>query len=289
MAAQHMPYGQWLATHESQLVPCGLPRSLWPALHAKLVGQVFDAGTSFQFAFDDGEGGGVPVQPREQYTVFTTRPLACNEDVFLLDHAWTFDTLEAGERQLSSEPDVLARVADIVNARAALANGDNGDRTDDDGISLLDATLRELAWHTHAVQLQTTFDTDESDRGGTLSVRNESGPGATRMYYYVLDELGTRFGQVPAQQRPAFAFTVFCWAGSCFTLAWPVRDVQEGEEATRKAEQSVPWPGQGQAPQESKICIQTELRKGGSGLKRGFFNSPGPTTGASNLTLNDLD
>jgi hypothetical protein len=281
-------------------------------LHEKLVGQVFDAASAFQFAFDDGgdcgdQGGHqagdrvMPVQPRHQYRVLTTRFLAQHEDVFLLDHAWTFDSLSSGERQLFSDPAVLARVADIVNAKAALAAAAGGgvgvtQSSHGGSVELADATLKELRWHTRAVKLKTTFDTDESDRGGTRAAAQgdgSGGAGGTRTYYYLLDELGTRFGQQEpgsSEDGPGFAFTVFCWAGSCYTLVWPVRDVLEGEEAERKAERPVHWPDpdllQGEEdPQRANIG------GGGGAAVANNLAEPREHVGlpSSQAALNDLD
>ena len=39
-----MEFNDFLALHESQLKSAGIPPNLWPHLHTKLVGEIFDAG-----------------------------------------------------------------------------------------------------------------------------------------------------------------------------------------------------------------------------------------------------
>ena len=41
-------YSVFLRNHAGVLAGCGVPEPLWPALHAKLTGEVFDAGERFE-------------------------------------------------------------------------------------------------------------------------------------------------------------------------------------------------------------------------------------------------
>lgn len=129
-----------------------VPRSLWPTVYQKLMGQIFDAGNSFQIALME-EGGSDEAEAVEEVeeaekedtseavneatedtrdeagdeevsetTGPTTRVLMTLSEiqpftnVWLIDHAWTFRLREA-RKKLEESPELLARVADLVDVK----------------------------------------------------------------------------------------------------------------------------------------------------------------------------
>ena len=91
-----MALAEFVAVYESQLRASGLPEALYPRLFEKLTNGVFDMGAVVQFCFDDEEN-----ELRTKWSVLTSCHVAAESDVFLLDHAWSFDTLENAVRQLN--------------------------------------------------------------------------------------------------------------------------------------------------------------------------------------------
>lgn len=74
-------FAAFLAAHQGVLLGCGLPPSLHRSLFAKLSGEVFDAGAAF--GLEELPCGG-------RRRVLALRDLAAGEDVYLVDHAWSF-------------------------------------------------------------------------------------------------------------------------------------------------------------------------------------------------------
>jgi hypothetical protein len=81
MSLLQYTYEQFIADHEGQLRHFHVPSSLYAAVHAKLTGEVFDAGGAFMFA---QESESAPLR------VYSSRAIGALSDVFLIDHAWTF-------------------------------------------------------------------------------------------------------------------------------------------------------------------------------------------------------
>lgn len=138
-----------------------VPRSLWPMVYQKLMGQVFDAGNTFQIGLMESgdsneevvgeeeeetsekeelaspttdpkvnEGANMQEETEEQteevqedeVTGPTVRVLMALTDiqpfnnVWLIDHAWTFRLREA-RKKLEESSELLSRVADLVDVK----------------------------------------------------------------------------------------------------------------------------------------------------------------------------
>ena len=72
--------------HQAQLENVGFPKDLYSRLYMKLKNEEFDIGTKVKLLIDKDVG---------KMMVSTTEKLDKEEDVFLIDHAWTFRYYEA--------------------------------------------------------------------------------------------------------------------------------------------------------------------------------------------------
>jgi len=77
---------EFVQVHGVLLANAGLPPSLHEKLFHKLSADVFDGGTFFQIEPCDGG---------RQRRLILARELRQNEDVFLIDHAWSFRLSQA--------------------------------------------------------------------------------------------------------------------------------------------------------------------------------------------------
>ncbi|KAJ1912221.1 hypothetical protein H4219_005686 [Mycoemilia scoparia] len=101
-------YSEFEALHKDQLVTSGVPQTLWKKLHDKLTGECFDIGSKVSLAENPDSDSAFPYR-----LVLTADCLKKEEDVFLIDHAWT-TSLEDGVKQLESVPGLLDRVESIT-------------------------------------------------------------------------------------------------------------------------------------------------------------------------------
>ena len=90
MAELQPPEQEWQGAHAPQLSSQNVPQHLWPALQAKLTGQVFDAGEHLMMDWDaDGTGWHVLVANPEGLRAEDPNT------IFLVDHAWRCATRSA--------------------------------------------------------------------------------------------------------------------------------------------------------------------------------------------------
>lgn len=160
------------------------------------------------------------------------------EAVWLVDHAWTFLCSQKPTRQLARHPSLLQRMAALAGlndppstASAAPAPAESPDPA---------RVMRELWRQTNTYKLSGVpgFPSDEP-------------------IWYVMDEFGARIGHAPRRERqgafagekavtdeeegdddddgPTLGMTPFFFQpeGCMYSVLWPLRDMDYGDEATR--------------------------------------------------------
>lgn len=213
---------RFVALHGAQLRAFSFPPSLYATLHAKLASETFDGGASLC----------IEQRPDGTRQVSASRALGTACDVFLIDHAWSFNAADA-RAMLASSDGLLQRVAEMAGVRLPGTCLECGADSDDDEPECEDS-LRPRAWRPRLAD-------DAVDRvlaaawrlAGFYQLRDAASPGCEEVWY-LLDELGSAFRHDDA---PSFAVMPFLYhsgaAPQPFSLAWPLRDVDEGDEATR--------------------------------------------------------
>ena len=191
-----------------------------PVLYNKLANQIFDAGEVFCIYRDDER------RPLQHY-VEATQALAPGQDVWLMDHAWSFASVAQAMDHLRSSPELLARMAALMEVGA-----EGGDAAQSDA----EATLRRV--RSRLCRFAAEYVVAGAGADGSVAASGES-------TFYVLDELGSRFGFAAEGASPALWVQPFLWLrpgsaeAEAFSLAWPARRVEEGEEATRQRQQGL--------------------------------------------------
>ncbi|KAK4329348.1 hypothetical protein Pmani_000297 [Petrolisthes manimaculis] len=196
-----------LEHHMIQLQSSGVPQHLWPALFRKLLGQVYDAGESFQLCqltYADGERD----EEDPLWQVIVIKPEGIKADdpdsIFVIDHAWTYRAHEARHclRDIPGLLDRMVALMDIPN------NEDNNQQ------QLIEKVLQEM-WKYN----------------GTYSLA-KGNPEESLPVWYIMDEFGARIQHCG---EPNFRVVPFYFSPHecCYSLLFPIQDTEEGEEVTR--------------------------------------------------------
>jgi len=176
-----------------QLFGSKVPESLWGEIHEKLSKMCFDAANFVEYA-EDEDG---------RLVAIAKCPLPARSAVFLIDHAWTFKVDEV-RRQLRESSTLLTRVEGLTRSPAGPE----------------DLEQRVSAVCTRLWRYVQTYRVATEEQMDPESV------------WYLEDELGSRiehdadpnFGCIPLFFAPEQA---------AYTIAWPIKDIQEGEVLTR--------------------------------------------------------
>lgn len=124
---------EFVNVHGVLLASAGLPPSLHEQLFQKLSGDVFDGGKLFQI--EPCEGG------RQRRLVLSEGALRKHEDVFLVDHAWSF-RLSQARSQLEQIPGLVERMAALMCVGDD-ADGEGSTEEDQDDGDEEEATPKE--------------------------------------------------------------------------------------------------------------------------------------------------
>ena len=100
----------FLKIHYQQLQSIGLPEQLWVKLYNKLAPKkIRDAGTCFELH----KGEELTGRPAK-WSLHTKESLEREQDVFLIDHAWTSDGGHKAKEMLEKKPDLVKRMRDLM-------------------------------------------------------------------------------------------------------------------------------------------------------------------------------
>ncbi|KAG7169029.1 tubulin--tyrosine ligase-like protein 12 [Homarus americanus] len=199
--------------HKIQLESSGVPRYFWPTVLRKLQGQVYDAGESFQLCqltYADGEND----QGEPLWQVIVTKPDGIKatdpENIFLIDHAWTYRAHEA-RQYLRDIPGLLERMVALM-----VIPRENNNRE-----QFIEKVLQEM-WKFN----------------GTYSLGGKT-PEERLPVWFIMDEFGSRIQHCG---EPNFRVIPFYYAPHqcCYSLLFPIEDVEEGDEVTRNFVETPP-------------------------------------------------
>lgn len=208
-----MDYETFLVLHKPQLEVAGVPSHFWPTVHHKITNDVFDAGSFFTMGYDP-ENGVWCVQVIGESTLKASEP----ESIFLVDHAWTFDSVASAVAQLKQHPNLLTRMAALVEYDSSDENGtseeasvETAEKTMDD---VVDAVMDRL-WS--FIQHYRIANQEQEDQ---------------KPIWYIMDEFGSR---IQHSDDPTFQMAPLLYGAEQigYSLLWPAADVEVGEEVTR--------------------------------------------------------
>ncbi|XP_064490210.1 tubulin--tyrosine ligase-like protein 12 isoform X1 [Ornithodoros turicata] len=212
--------------HRNQLETSAVPQHLWEPLYNKLEGSVFDAGEVFQIVEvqlvdDDDCDGESPegssnagLQHTWKVIVIKEHGLAVAEDVYLIDHAWTYRPHQAKE-QLQQVPGLLKRMAALMDVAA--------DVTVDNEEEVLSNVLERMWLYNQTYSV-----------GGPRVTTEDSAP-----IWYVMDEFGSR---IQHSREPSFRCVPFYYLphAASYSLLFPIREVPCAGEVTRNFAEGPP-------------------------------------------------
>lgn len=228
----------FVEAHGAQLEAIQFPKQLIPRLYEKLAGEVFDAGAHLGVSEDP--------HTRERRVVCVSEAgLEPEQDVFLVDHAWTFSP-ESYREQLRDIPGLLERMAAMMGCveaedpSEADADSDVEDvnGADGSGCGVLDeASLprRRPSWRKPLYQQVCEAAWQFAGLYRLVDPRDGFN---FKTAWFVMDELGSAFTHSP---RPSFrVLPLVCLAAqgsltqaAAYSLAWPVARIQDGDVCTR--------------------------------------------------------
>ncbi|WAR07068.1 TTL12-like protein [Mya arenaria] len=214
-------FEEFLLIHQLQLKNSCVPQIYWQTLFNKLKDEVFDAGGVFQVQIvehveetygnegDEDREDGDETSGSHTYRVVVSRQegISCidEEHIYLVDHAWTYRQHEA-RAYLEQVAGLKERMADLMDIK-------KDERPDKD---IIDEVLREM-WRFN----------------GTYSIGNyDLGTNERLPVWYVMDEFGSR---IQHSDMPTFKMAPFMYGPRqiAYSIIWPIKDLNKGEEVTR--------------------------------------------------------
>lgn len=210
----------------------GLPSHLWPQLYSKLKDDVFDSGAAFSLAKLEGEDE----EDSAQRVLVCNHDLKAGEDVWLVDHAWTFKYREA-RAQLEANDSLRHRVAAMLDIALPSASGasEGSQKQRQEEAAEVFANLWKLVGSYRPSQGSKALDeVDDKDHDSI---------------WYVLDEVGSAVirrpdvmrGDVDEAVNVRIATMPVCFPekGCVFSVLWVVKDSAEGEVCATSARYAV--------------------------------------------------
>ncbi|XP_044306790.1 tubulin--tyrosine ligase-like protein 12 isoform X1 [Varanus komodoensis] len=215
-------YQTFVALHGPALSASGVPPCYWKSLWHKLENEVFDAGEYFgimqveEVEEEDEEDEEIEEESKKKsnpgrrlcYKVIVTNEnglqAAQPDSIFLIDHAWTYHVGHA-RQQLLQVPGLLQRMANLMEIDF------HGEVPDDHTVSQV---LEEMWKYNQTYQL-------------SCGTAEEKVP-----VWYIMDEFGSR---IQHSDEPTFATAPLFYMPQqiAYTVLWPLRDLETGEEVTR--------------------------------------------------------
>ncbi|KAM8979994.1 tubulin--tyrosine ligase-like protein 12 [Sarcophilus harrisii] len=215
-------YEAFVALHGPALRASAVPERYWGRLLHKLHREIFDAGEMFGIMqveeVEEDEEGDEEMQEELKkkpnpgnelcYKVIVTNEngLRANDpnSIYLIDHAWTY-RIEHARQQLLQVPGLLHRMANLMGIEF------HGEIPDEGSVELV---LEEMWKYNQTYQL-------------SQGSAEEKVP-----VWYIMDEFGSR---IQHSDHPSFATAPLFYMPQqiAYTVLWPLRDLETGEEVTR--------------------------------------------------------
>ncbi|XP_020664293.3 tubulin--tyrosine ligase-like protein 12 isoform X1 [Pogona vitticeps] len=213
-------YKAFVALHGPALSASGVPSRYWQSLWHKLENEVFDAGEYFGIMqveeaeeVDDEEIEEEVKRKPNPWNDLCYKVIVTNENglqatssdsIFLIDHAWTYRVGHA-RQQLLQVPGLLHRMANLMGVNF------HGELPDEGAV---DQVLEEMWKYNQTYQL-------------SCGTAEEKVP-----VWYIMDEFGSR---IQHSDEPTFATAPLFYMPQqiAYTVLWPLRDLETGDEVTR--------------------------------------------------------
>eukprot|EP01107_Rhizomastix_libera_P000963 TRINITY_DN11799_c0_g1_i2.p1 TRINITY_DN11799_c0_g1~~TRINITY_DN11799_c0_g1_i2.p1 ORF type:complete len:1030 (-),score=262.54 TRINITY_DN11799_c0_g1_i2:30-3119(-) len=209
-------YQLFLLQHHSQLQ--SIPQSLWKKLYSKIINETFDVGNSFQLAKIVYDDESKPSQLR----LVSSVDIQKEEDIFLIDHAWTF-TPDTSKKQLEENCELFKRVSSMIG----FGEEENVEQN-------VENLLDKLWCHV-----------------GKYRVKNPDG--TEEEAFFLMDEIGTSIAHRPQDQIPSLEDSfgnstcenenngpsvslklfIRSYDGMAFSVMFPLRAIAQGEVISR--------------------------------------------------------
>ncbi|XP_053397096.1 tubulin--tyrosine ligase-like protein 12 [Mercenaria mercenaria] len=224
-----LTFEEFLLVHQHQLESSCVPQLYWTTLFKKLKNEIYDAGEVFQIQCVQEEAEDEDSEEDDENTsscswrvvVNTEEGIKCidKKHIYLVDHAWTYRVHEAR--------DYLNQVAGLKERMAALMDVPTEGREQK---KVVDDLLKEM-W-----KFNNTYSLGNYELG-----TNERLP-----IWYVMDEFGSR---IQHSDMPTFKMAPFMYGPQhiAYSIIWPVRDLEKGEEVTRDYVPNIQHPGRRKA------------------------------------------
>ncbi|OQV21728.1 Tubulin--tyrosine ligase-like protein 12 [Hypsibius exemplaris] len=220
---QKLSFEEFEVLHHNQLTHSGVPSILWRSLHYKLQNDVWDLGNFVAVnkvvLSDDSPEVAADATGAEESAelsapkVFWTGPDLKSDgvdNIFLVDHAWTFD-IPSARKMLESFPNLLQRMCGLMEIPAT--------ETADQIKQVLTDMWKYI--RTYSVSSDSLEAEDKLPR------------------WYMMDEIGSRVGH---SDTPNCRIVPFYYVSGqiTYSLLFPFLDINEGDELTRNYVEDVP-------------------------------------------------
>ncbi|XP_055908082.1 tubulin--tyrosine ligase-like protein 12 [Eupeodes corollae] len=198
-------FNDFVALHKPQLQLSNVPPHLWEAVFSKITTDTFDAGAALSLMLIDySDSEREETSPVFALCVSKPDGIRANDPnaIYLVDHAWTFRT-NIARQQLEEIPQLAERMSAIT------------------GVDLEDADRVDKILHAMWKYCQ------------AYSIAAEGTTAEERVpIWYVMDEVGSA---VNHSDDPNFRIVPFLHLNTqtTYSLLFPIRDVEEGEQVTR--------------------------------------------------------
>lgn len=213
--------GVFLQKHSPQLA--GIPEKYWASLYYKLTEQVFDAGNIFKILKivsendtddDEEEKSEERIDRMSAEATFSwkvvlnsAKPLkvAQPEHIYLIDHSWTYWPKDA-RAHLQQIPGLLERMSSLMDI--------NADDLTKEGLT--EQVLNKMWLYNQVYSF------------GHLQMGSDD----AMPVWYIMDEFGSK---IQHSDDPSFKIAPFYHVTEqlCYTVLWPLKDLDVGDEVTR--------------------------------------------------------
>ncbi|XP_066245058.1 tubulin--tyrosine ligase-like protein 12 [Euwallacea similis] len=190
------PLDTFLNQHRDQLLSSGVPELYWEPLYRKLLTQTFDAGQSFQLVKIEYDELPKPHDPLWGLQAIKDLDKSDSEQIYLVDHAWTYHITEA-RKNLQCDS-LRVRLANILGLDCELPREE------------LIGKIFEGMWRIN----------------GTYNVRNVDNTEQTQMWY-ITDEIGCALQHSDNPNCRMVPF--FYLSGGIYSLLFLQENIEEGE------------------------------------------------------------
>ncbi|XP_029455946.1 tubulin--tyrosine ligase-like protein 12 [Rhinatrema bivittatum] len=216
--AQQDAYDRFVQLHAAALSSSAVPTRYWKSLYEKLNSEMFDAGEMFgimqveelEEETEVQEDSKMKTNSRNEpcYKVIVTHENGLQASnphcIFLIDHAWTY-RVEHAREQLLQVPGLLHRMGNLMGIEFHGEVPDEG---------VVEEVLKQMWKYNQTYQL-------------AAGSAEEKVP-----VWYIMDEFGSR---IQHSDVPTFGTAPFFYMQQeiAYTLLWPLRDLENGDEVTR--------------------------------------------------------